>query len=122
MSPDRRRIFFEPALSMVSECVWRPAVDVRRTANGWVIKAELAGVPADQVQVTMRGNSVLISGVRRDALEGEGARCYTMEIAYSKFERRIELPAPVEGGELSISSRDGLLILKIHVRQASERP
>ncbi|HEY7462412.1 MAG TPA: Hsp20/alpha crystallin family protein [Gemmatimonadota bacterium] len=116
----RRRLFFEPALSMVGDCVWRPAVDVRRTPTGWLIKAELPGVPAEQVHVTMRGNSVVLSGVRRDVHE-EGESCYAMEIAYSPFERRIELPGRVEDADVAISSRDGLLILRIARRATGAR-
>jgi HSP20 family protein len=106
---------------MVRECVWRPAVDVRRTDGGWLIMAELAGVPPDQVHVVVRGNSVVLSGVRRDTPQEDGARCYAMEIAYCRFERRIELPAPLEDAELSVSSRDGLVILKIRIAKASDR-
>jgi HSP20 family protein len=118
----RRSLFFEPALSMVHESVWHPAVDVRRTPGGWLIKAELAGVPPDQVHVAVRGNSVVLSGVRTDSSREEGASCYAMEIAYCRFERRIELPAPVEGAEISVSARDGLIILNIRSRRPSERP
>jgi HSP20 family protein len=118
----RRSPFFEPALSMVRESVWRPAVDVRRTAGGWLIKAELAGVPSDQVQVVVRGNSVVLSGVRRDTPREDGASCYAMEIAYCRFERRIELPGPMEDAKLSVSSRDGLVILKIRIAKVSETP
>ena len=107
---------------MVRESVWRPAVDVRRTAGGWLIKAELAGVPADQVHVTMHGNSVVLSGVRTDTPREDGASCYAMEIAYCRFERRIELPGPMEDAKLSVSSRDGLVILKIRIAKVSETP
>ena len=113
MPPPRRKIFFEPALAMVGECVWRPAVDVRRTPYGWLIQAELPGVAPDQVQVAVRGNSLLLSGVRRDTLLEEGASYYAMEIAYCRFERRIELPASLEEAEVKASARDGLLILRV---------
>ena len=118
----RRSPFFEPALSMVRECIWRPAVDVRRTTGGWLIKAELAGVPADQVHVTMHGNSVVLSGVRTDTPREDGASCYAMEIAYCRFERRIELPATVDDAEVSLSAHDGLVILRIRIRKSTEAP
>ena len=118
----RRSLFFEPGLSMVHESVWRPAVDVRRTSCGWLIKAELPGVPPDQVHVAVRGNSVVLSGVRTDTSREEGASCYALEIAYCRFERRIELPAPVEGAEVSVSARDGLVILSIRTKPSSEKP
>jgi HSP20 family protein len=119
MPPPRRKIFFEPALSMMAECVWRPAVDVRRAPYGWLVKAELPGVAPEQVQVTVRGNSLLLSGVRKDTLLEEGDSYYAMEIAYCRFERRIELPAHLDDAEVRVSSRDGLLIVRILLPAAS---
>ena len=118
----RRRIFFEPALASFEECVWRPAVDVRRAPYGWLIKAELPGVSLEQVEVALRGNSLVLSGFRRDTLMSEGDSCYRMEISYSRFERRIELPARIEGCELRASSHEGLLILRLLVPPRSENP
>lgn len=113
MSPVLRRIFFEPALAHFGECVWRPAVDVMRAPYGWLIKAELPGVPPEQVQVAVRGNRVVLSGVRRDTLHAEGESYYRMEISYARFEREIELPASLEGAELRVSSQEGLLTVRI---------
>jgi HSP20 family protein len=122
MSPTRRAIFFEPAVANFTECVWRPAVDVCRVPYGWLIKAELPGVASDEVQVSLRGNSVLLSGVRRDTPVEEGASHYTMEISYCRFERRIDLPGRVEDAELRTSSVDGLLVLRLLLPAESEGP
>jgi HSP20 family molecular chaperone IbpA len=65
---------------------------------------------------------VVLSGVRTDTSREEGASCYALEIAYCRFERRIELPAPVEGAEVSMSARDGLVILSIRTKPSSEKP
>ena len=120
MRPRSRTIFFEPALAQFAECVWRPAVDVKRAPYGWLIKAELAGVALEHVQVAARGNTLVLSGVRKDTLVEEGCSYYTMEISYCRFERRIELPHSIEGAELTLSSRDGLLILRVLVPAGSE--
>jgi HSP20 family protein len=117
----RRTIFFEPGLSMMGECVWRPAVDVQRTPYGWLIKVELPGVAPEQVQVSIVGNSLVLSGVRRDTPHEEGDSYYAMEIAYCRFERRIELPASLVDAEVRLSSHDGLLILRVLLPAVSER-
>ena len=121
MSFLRRKIFFEPALAYFSECVWRPAVDVRRTSYGWLIKAELPGVALEQLEVSLRGNSVVLSGVRRDTLMAEAQTTYAMEIAYCRFERRVDLPVPIEGADLRLSTDDGFLILRLLVSPEAER-
>ncbi len=113
MTPRSPRIFFEPAIAWFGECVWRPAVDVKRARYGWLIKAELPGVALEQVHVTLRGNSVVLSGVRTDTLHEEGDSYYAMEISYCRFERRVELPCRIEGAEIRLSTHDGLLVLKL---------
>ncbi|MBA2565562.1 MAG: Hsp20/alpha crystallin family protein [Gemmatimonadetes bacterium] len=113
MTPRSRPIFFAPAVSLFEECVWRPAVDVLRCPQGWLIKAELPGVRVDQVRVALRGNSVVLSGVRRDTYHEEGESYYKMEISYCRFERRIELPCPVEDAEVRLSTDNGLLFLRL---------
>jgi HSP20 family protein len=113
MSPVVRRIFFEPAIYNFEECVWRPAVDVRRAPYGWLVKVELPGVTPEQVQIAMRGNSVFLWGVRRDTLLDEGESCYALEISYCRFERRIDLPSFLEDAEVRLASKDGLLILRL---------
>ena len=72
--------------------MWHPAVDVYRTANGWILKFDLAGVRLDDIHVHVARRTVTVSGVRRDCLHETGCSHYSMEIRYSGFERTIELP------------------------------
>lgn len=119
--PTRRRprIFFEPGVDSFKDCIWRPAVDVRRAPYGWLIKAEVAGVALQDVTIELQGNSVVLSGVRRDTLLAEGDSYYALEISYCRFERRIDLPTPVDQAELRVSASDGLLILRLTVERSN---
>src|SRR4051794_19273554 len=70
---------------------WRPATDVYRTADGWLVKFELAGVAAEDITLSARGNALRVRGRRRDCCAAPGCRQVHMEIAYSRFERQVEL-------------------------------
>jgi HSP20 family protein len=118
--PIRRKIFFEPAVAYIEECVWRPAADVRRAPYGWLVKVELPGVAPDQIRLVLRGNSLILSGVRKDTHLMEGESYYAMEISYCPFERRIELPVRIEGAEVVLAHDNGLLLLKLV--QVGEEP
>jgi HSP20 family molecular chaperone IbpA len=75
---------------------------------------ELAGVrPDEDMTIRARGPRLTISGVRRDRLIERGWSCYAMEIAYSRFERSIELPCDVEKAHLAVECRDGMLLVRI---------
>jgi HSP20 family protein len=116
-----RGVFFEPAAAWFEECVWRPAVDVKRLPDGWLLKVELAGVRAEQVHVTLRGNRLILSGVRTDTHCDVKGSWYAMEISYCRFERQIDLPTPLEGAELGVSGEHGLLILKVRLPAGAGR-
>ena len=96
------------------EAVWRPRADVYRTPGGWLVKLELAGVrPDEDVTIGACGPRLTVSGVRRDRLIEKGWSCYAMEIAYSHFERSIELPLDLGKARLAVECRDGMLLIRI---------
>ncbi|MGH9755281.1 MAG: Hsp20/alpha crystallin family protein [Blastocatellia bacterium] len=92
---------------------WRPAADIYRTPEGWIVKLELAGVQQEDVNVVTSGSELFISGVRRDRFIGEGWSHHSMEITYSHFERVIELPCDLDRASISVESHDGLLLVRV---------
>jgi HSP20 family protein len=92
---------------------WRPATDVYRTPEGWLVKVELAGVRPEDVQLTARGRALRISGRRRDFCLDPGCRQLHMEIAYSRFERQVELPGDLQRAQFHTEFRDGMLLIRI---------
>jgi HSP20 family protein len=112
---DRPKQFpvFRFAPARAQETCWRPPVDIYRTRRGWLLKFDLAGVRIDDVSVEVRGSRITISGVRRDWLAEEDASYYSMEIAYSRFERTIELPCRFSHPHIALEGRDGLMIVRI---------
>jgi HSP20 family protein len=100
---------------------WRPAADIYRTPEGWVVKLELAGVQREDINVTPSGTELFISGVRRDRFVGEGWSHHSMEIAYSHFERVIELPCDLSRATVSIEGHEGLLLVRVGISHEEER-
>lgn len=93
--------------------LWNPAADVYRTREGWVVKLDLAGVRSDDIQVTLDGDLLRVSGLRRDGFCGEGISHYQLEITYSRFEKVIQFPCKIEHATIERDYRDGLLLLKL---------
>ena len=101
-----------------SENFWYPAADVYRTGEGWVVKLELAGVAPDELSVEISGDILRVTGTRRDEMMTETVSYHQLEITYSRFEKTIRFPCPVEGARVKRRYRDGLLIL--HIRSPAE--
>jgi HSP20 family protein len=93
--------------------VWRPDADVYQTADGWIIKVDLAGVHSDDLEITIQDRTLNIQGCRRDTFFGEGVTYRQLEITYSRFEKTLRFPCSIEGATLLRDYRDGLLILHL---------
>jgi HSP20 family protein len=105
---------FLPAAESCQEAAWRPSMDLYRTPDGWLAKLELAGVRPQDVELRLSGRRLTVLGQRRDCVAEHGLHVYQMEIAYSHFERTIELPSGLDEVELTTDFRDGMLL--IHIR------
>jgi HSP20 family protein len=93
--------------------LWNPAADVYRTDNDWIVKVDLAGVSADELEVDLMGSILRIRGCRRDTFYRQGFVYHQMEITYSRFEKTIQFPCPLEGASMAQQYRDGFLIVSI---------
>ena len=92
---------------------WKPAVDVYRSRDGWLIKLDLAGVRREDIVVNISRNFFSVSGKRADLAREAGFQLQSMEIAYGEFERVFEFPVSIEGARFLTDFRDGMLLVRI---------
>ena len=96
---------------------WNPAADVYQVADGWVVKVDLAGICSDELEIELRDSILAIRGCRRDTHYRDGFVYQQMEITYSRFEKFIQFPGPVEGASIGRDYRDGFLIINVRREQ-----
>lgn len=96
--------------------LWYPAADVYATEYGWLVKVELAGVSAEDIEIDVQGNQLYIAGCRRDRSCAVGMTFQQMEITYSRFEKTLDFPASIQGAAVEHNFDNGLLI--IHLKKA----
>jgi HSP20 family protein len=109
----RRSVFVVPVAHQGGGSVWQPAADIYKTSDGWLLKFELAGVTADDVALEVHGSRLTLAGIRRDWVMEESCAHYSMEIAYNRFERVIELPCNLEQARLDLEFRNGILFVRV---------
>jgi HSP20 family protein len=112
------REFFVPTVAAHPRAVWQPAADVYRCEQGWLVKFDLAGVRPEEIEIQARGAKLVVSGTRRDWCITSHQHAHSMEIAYSYFERSVELPEELSGAEIRSEYQDGMLL--VHVVQRRE--
>ena len=83
------------------------------------MKVDLAGIRPEDVQITIDGPLLRVSGLRRDSFCGEGVSHYQLEITYSRFEKTIQFPRSIEHASIARDYHDGLLILRLHEEKES---
>ena len=101
--------------------LWCPAADVYRTDNGWIVKVDLAGIEPADIEITLDGDLLRISGSRRDSICGEGISHYQLEITYSRFEKMIQFPRSIEHATIERNYHHGLLLLRLIEEQEGRK-
>lgn len=93
--------------------LWNPAADVYRSQDGWIVKVDLAGICADDLELELEGSSLRIRGCRRDTFYTESLTYQQMEITYSRFEKSIQFPCVIDAASLGHEYHDGFLIVRL---------
>jgi len=76
-----------------------PPFEVRETKDRFIFMADLPGVEAKDIEITLTGNRLTITGTRIEKVEkGEEGEYYARERTYGKFTRSFTLP---EGADLA---------------------
>ena len=94
-----------------------PASDVTESDTEVTVKAELAGVDPKDVDVTVSGNVLSLSGEKEESHEDQGADFYRSERSFGSFRRRIELPESVDPDNVSASYDNGVLSIRLAKKQ-----
>jgi len=97
---------------------WTPNTDAYETDNGLVIKVELAGMRSDNLEITVEGNRLRISGHRPDGCRAPKASFLVMEINYGPFESTLEVPSKYDLIQAKAAYLNGFLRVDVPLAQS----
>lgn len=92
---------------------WTPAVDIRETPEAFVVTADLPGVDAQNIDVTMESGVLTIRGRREHEQRKEGHGYQRLERVSGEFFRRFALPDTADADAITANTKDGVLTLNI---------
>jgi HSP20 family protein len=107
--------FFRPmaeARGLVAQ-TWAPRVDVEEGDKAIVVKADLPGVNAGDVEITVTNGSLVLRGERKEEKEEKGKAYQRVERFVGKFYREIPLPAGVDKERITAESANGVITVTI---------
>ncbi len=100
---------------------WQPDVDVFETETALVVRAEIAGVRSEDLNVRVEGQILRIAGIRRAPDGSHVRRLHQMEIASGPFERRLRIPIPFDRNGVTAHVADGFLTVTLPKSEAGPR-
>ena len=77
------------------------------------MRAEIAGLSADDLRVKLDDGRLRISGVRRVPERGAVETVHRMEIAFGAFEREIPIPIAFDRERVTAHLEDGFLVVRL---------
>ena len=101
-----------------SRGAFSPAVDVYYTGDPprAVVRAELAGVPAAEIELEIRGRELVIAGHRRPQDTDEERLYQQLEVQHGPFRRVVGLGADVDAEAARASYEDGMLTVELPIK------
>ena len=91
------------------EETWLPAVDVAETGDKVTVKAEIPGMEAKDIEISMVGDTLTIKGEKKAEREEKDENYHMVERSYGSFSRAMKLPVAVDADKVEATYKNGVL-------------
>lgn len=108
--------FKEMAPLARGESTFSPAFEVKESKEGYVFKADVPGVKESDVEITVTGNRLTISGKREAEKQERTDTYYTFERSFGSFARSFTMPPDADLSGTHAELKDGVLTLQVQRR------
>lgn len=101
-----------------------PRFDVSETDKAIEVQTDLPGVKADDVNVELQDNRLVISAEHREEKKGEpedGRRYHRIERCHGRFSRSVWLPSPVDEAGIEAKLVDGVLTVTLPKSEQAQK-
>lgn len=95
---------FDTAFGMTA-----PAIELAEKDQAFEITAELPGMDAGEIEVSISGGMLTIKGEKKEEKETKEKNCYFSERRYGSFQRSFQLPEGVDADKISATLEKGVL-------------
>ena len=96
-----------------------PLTNVTEDDDKYYVRAELPGMAADDIDISVTTDSVSISGERKISEEKNGTRYHRREREAGKFSRMISLPGQIDIDKAEATCLDGVLTVIVPKAEAA---
>lgn len=100
--------------------VFAPAVDVVETKDSILVKAELPGIEAKDLDISITGELLTIRGEKKSEREEKGKNFHRMERTYGSFSRTVEIPSYANTDKVNADYKDGVLTVSLSKKEEAK--
>jgi HSP20 family protein len=115
---EMNRLFEETYPTRARRATGYPAMNVWTNDEGLIITTEVPGVKPQDIDVSVVGDTLTLSGSRKPDEIKEDSRYHRQERGYGDFTRSIQLPFPVNVKKVEATFQNG--VLNISMPRAEE--
>ncbi len=90
-----------------------PSFEVKETKDAYTFKADLPGIQESDLEISLTGNRLTVSGKREEEARSEEDRFYAYERSYGSFSRSFTLPEGVDVEHAEAGLNQGVLTVSI---------
>jgi len=94
-------------------CVIMPAVDLFETGDHIMVRADVPGIDAKRLDISISGNLLTIRGERKEEYRGESGSFHWLARPYGSLGRSFTLPADVKEDGIEALDKGGVFIASI---------
>jgi HSP20 family protein len=92
---------------------WLPSIDLKESKDALVVKAELPGLEAKDVELTLTEDILTIRGEKKEEKEEKDEHHFYVESYCGAFERKIKLPMLVKTDKIDATFDKGVLTINL---------
>ena len=114
---------FEPlrGLSPRVTGFFAPLADASASGKEYLIHIELPGVKAEDIDVSIHDNMIMVRGEKRSDHDQQGRSYFFSERMYGNFYRSFRFPPDIRGEEIRADLEDGILIVRVEKSAAPNK-
>jgi HSP20 family protein len=98
---------------------WSPSLDVSETDGKIEVKAELPGLEAKDIDVSVSGDLLTLRGEKAEDVKKEDEKFFFRECYSGAFQRTVRLPTEVDPENVSANFKNGVLTIEMPKSKAA---
>jgi HSP20 family protein len=92
---------------------WEPSLEISESDQEVVVRAEVPGVPPENLEVSITGRRLTLAGEKHVTRDQDEKGQVLAETQYGRFQRIVDLPTEVEGERVSAVHAHGVLTIRL---------